>query len=307
MGYGGALIWTGLFRNLKDRYPDKKIILKYLRAPKDFLLNHTHPDHIIYKNNPDIYAIYDQFAWFFVKHRYNSSNAIVINMNDPGYNYADSDSDEKICYRTGKHAMQIACDMHGIEDAELKPRISLTEDEIQRANSVLDEHHLRPGSYICLEPHSKTSFTVNKAWFWDRWQELVCLLTEYFQDNSLDIRFVQVGVKTNEILDGVIDLTGRTTFRETAGVLQNSVTFISYMGGLIHLAKAVNLRNVVLISAWEPYELAAYPDDINLYSHVECQNCGLKQSCPNDRKCMRNITVQDVYDAILTLLRENQI
>ncbi len=304
MGYGGALIWTGLFRNLRERHPEKKVVLRYHRSLKDFLCRRKHPDHIIYHNNPDIAGIYDPFEWFFAKHQYTNQDTIVINMNDPRYIYADGDDEERIHYRTGKHAIQIACDMHDINDATVKPRIVLTEDEVQKADQILEQHGLAAKNYLCVEPHSKVSFTVNKAWFWDRWQELIFRLKAYFSENNQDIQIVQVGVQTDEILDGVVDLTGQMSFRETGRVLENARTFISYMGGLIHLAKAVGLRNVVLISAWEPYELAAYPDDMNLYSDVECKNCGLKKACPNDRLCMRNITVDEVYNAVIQTLNE---
>ena len=94
-------------------------------------------------------------------------------------------------------------------------------------------------------------------------------------------------------------ITGKTTFRETAGILENSFTFIAYEGGLIHLARAVEKTCIVLISAVEPEEMMAYPDNINLYSEIDCANCGLKVPCPIERECMKRITTDDVFNSFL--------
>lgn len=307
MGLGGALIWTGLAYNLKKKWPGKKVIFLYRKSVCDFISQKHHPDHVIYQNNEDIDCICDNISWYLRKWRYVFTDVTVVNMADPAYSYCEKDTTEKIFYKTGRHAIQIACDVHSISDAELQPAIKLSEKEIDAANHMLKKHNLPSNRYICIEPHSKEGFTPNKAWFWQRWQELVDMANRYFVDNRLDYKLVQVGPKADKVLDGVVDLTGKTTFRQMAQVLKNSITLITYMGGLVHLSKAVGKRSIVLISAWEPLELASYPDDINFYSHVDCQNCGLKVPCPIERECMSQITVDDVFDSLKNMLEEYQL
>ena len=179
------------------------------------------------------------------------------------------------------------------------PRIVLTDQEINNAKLVIDDNGLEKFQYICVEPNVKEGVTNNKAWIWDRWQELVDLLNKWIQVNELPWKIVQIGKTSGKILNGVLDLNGQCTFRELASILENSYTFISYVGGLVHLAAAVEKKCIVLISAWEPEELTAYPGNINLYSEVECANCGLKAPCPIGRECMKRITTDDVFDSFL--------
>ena len=303
MGLGGALIWTGLACNLKNKWPDKKVIFLYGKSLRNFIFRKPHPDHAAYQNNSDIDYIFDHIAWRFKKGKFNPQDTTIVDMANPAYFYYEKDTTERIFYKTGRHAIQIACDVHNIPNAKLQPRIEPSEKEIGRANRLLKGHGLLPNRYICIEPHAKKEFTPNKAWFWENWQRLMDLINRYIHDNNLTCKLVQIGLPTDKVLDGVIDLTGETSFRETAQILKKSITFIGYIGGLLHLSKAVGKKNIVLVSAWEPLELASYPDDVNFYTDIECKNCGLKIPCPINRKCMSAITVEQVYEAVKSMLK----
>lgn len=302
MGYGGTLIWTGLARNLKEAYPDKKIVFIYRKYLKEFLLCKPNDSHDIYKNNPDVFLIIDKLNWIFKKRRLNLSECIIVDMDDPRSHYWRNDSKTKIEFKEGRHAIQFACDPFGIEKATLKPKIVLDDREKKFIDSLLEENGLKEKEFICIEPNANTAFAPNKSWFWDRWQKLSDKIDEYAKSNNLDIKLVQIGAPNSRILNGVVNLTGKTSFLGTARILEKSKFLICYEGGLAHLSKAVNRKNVVLVSAWEPLELMSYPDDENLYTDVDCKNCGLKVPCPFDRKCMSAITVEDVLDVCKKLL-----
>jgi ADP-heptose:LPS heptosyltransferase len=302
VGLGGALIWTGLAYNLKNKWPDKKTIFLYEKSLRDFIFRKPHPDHVVYQNNRDIDYIFDRIVWHFKKGKFNPQNVIIVDTANPAYSYYEKDTPERIFYKTGRHAIQIACDVHNIPNAKLQPRIELSEKEIDGADSLLKRYSLLPNQYICIEPHAKKEFTPNKAWFWENWQRLMDLINRYIHDNNLTCKLVQIGLPTDKVLDGVVNLSGKTTFRETAQVLKGAITFISYIGGLTHLSRGVGKKNIVLVSAWEPLELAAYPDDINFYTDIDCKNCGLKVPCPINRKCMSAIAVEQVFEAVKSVL-----
>ena len=304
MGLGGALIWTGLARNLRREYPGKKIVFLYRKPGQRLLLGKGHPDHIIYKNNEDIACIVDHRLWRFKKWLYDTNRTVIVDMTNPDYFYHEAQAGERIVYKTGSHAIQIACDVHNISNVELRPKIRLTTREINNADDLLKAHHLEPDRFICVEPHAKKDFTPNKSWFWERWQEITDLINCYVSDNGIVCKLVQLGVANNKVLKGVVDLTGKTTFRETARILEKSITFVSYVGGLSHLAKAVGRKSVVLVSAWEPIELASYPNDINFYTDIKCKNCGLTTPCPIDRKCMGEISAEQVFEAVKSFLKD---
>lgn len=301
MGLGGALIWTGLAYNLKNKWPDKKVIFLYERSLRNFALRKHQPDHVVYQNNEDIDRIFDHITWRFKRRKFNPHDVIIVDTANPAYFYYEKDTKEKIFYKTGGHAIQVACNVHNISNATLQPRIKLSKKEIDKANRLLNSYSLSANQYICVEPHAKKGFTPNKTWFWENWQHLVKLTNRYIRDNHLDYRLVQIGVATDKVLDEVVNLTGKSNFRETGEILKNSITFIGYIGGLVHLSKAVGKKSIVLVSAWEPFELASYPDDINFYTDIDCKNCGLKIPCPINRKCMQQITVEQVFKAVKSM------
>ncbi len=304
MGYGGALIWTGLARNLKNKYPAKKIVFVYEKSLRDFIFRKHYPDHIVYKNNKDINCIVDDITWRLKKWAFTSDNVIVVDMRNPACRYHEKDTENRIFYKTGRHAIQIACDVYDIPDAKLQPQICLTDEEIDNANSLLRTHGLSKNQYICIEPHAKEAFTPNKSWFWENWQSLVEIINRYIADNNFSCKVVQVGATTEKVLDGVVDLTGKTTFREAGGILSKALLLISCEGGLAHLARAVKKRNIVLMSSLAPRELFSYPSNVNFYTNIECKNCGLKVPCPINRKCMKAITPEQVFEALKSSLKE---
>ena len=302
MGLGGALIWTGIALNIKNKYPDKQIIFIYKKPIRAYLKRKPVSDHVIYLENKSISFICDKLTWFFKKNHYKKEDTIIVDMDNPVFHYWNGSTNERIIYKEGMHAIQFACNYFDIKNADLKPELNLSNNEINNAKKVMKKFNLFNTKYICIEPHAKIEFTPNKEWFWENWIELINKLNEYFEENGNEIHIVQIGVSTEKVLKNVLDLTGTTSFREAAYILQHSLMFIGYMGGLVHLNKSVGKKSVVLVSAFEPLELATYPDDINLYTDIDCKNCGLKIPCPKNRQCMKEIKVNDVYNATLIML-----
>lgn len=306
MGYGGALIWTGLARNIVKNIPDKKLVLIFKKSFKNIVLNRNNPDHVVYKNNDDIFLITNKFRWFFIKHIYNRNKIIVVDMDDKRYHYWSDDTPEKISYKSDQHAIQYAVEPFKFSQVVLSPKIILSKSEKENSNNILQQAKLQTNRYICIQPNFKSGYFVNRQWFWKRWQELVDRLNKFINDNHLDIKIVQVGVSEEKLLKGIIDITGRTTFREMAQVIEQSLTLISCDGGLAHLASAVNKKSVILNSGSIPPKLMTYPLHVNILCTTTCRCVGLKSDCQFDRQCMNSITVNRVYNPVVEIIRASQ-
>ena len=305
MGYGGALIWTGLTRNLKEKFPAKKIIVIYSFPVKEELKGNKPPDYVIYRNNPDIFLLINRNFWKYLKYLFSKKRFLPINLDRKEAYYWDADrsSLEKMMFKTGKHSIGIACEAYGIKEAVLLPRLVLTEREKRRSQKTLKDMGLLSTKYLCVEPNVKNVFGVNKAWFEDRWQLLIDKINQYIQEKHLNLSIVQLGVTSGKKYDGVISLQGMTTFREAGNILKNSIGLISCEGGLVHLSVSMGVKNIVLCSSWVPEELFKYANDVFLYADIECKNCGLRTACPRERECMKRISVDCVYRAVLNLIR----
>ncbi len=132
----------------------------------------------------------------------------------------------------------------------------------------------------------------NKQWYPERFQAVVDALKDRFD-------FVQLGAPSYPALDGVLDLRGRTTLRESAAVLQQSLLHISHVGMTMHLARAVDCRSVILYGGREhPYQ-TGYVANENLYTPLPCAPCWKMNSCDFDRECMRRISAGMVSEAVL--------
>lgn len=132
-----------------------------------------------------------------------------------------------------------------------------------------------------------------KVWPREYWENLV---------QRLSIPVVQLGATSDFIVRGTINLLGKTTLRETAYILDKSRLLISIDGGMIHIAKALKKKAVVL---WGPtvHTVFGYTDQINLVA--ENHNCifqdtGWPIKCPKgQRQCMESITPDFVYDELV--------
>ncbi len=135
----------------------------------------------------------------------------------------------------------------------------------------------------------------NKQWYPERYQAVVDALKDRFD-------FVQVGDTRDPGLDGVLDLRGKTTLRQTAAVLNQSLLLIGHEGLLMHLARAVDCRSVIIYGGRvHPYQIGYGAANENLYTPLPCAPCLKRNACDFDRLCMQKITSEMVVAAALRL------
>jgi exopolysaccharide biosynthesis WecB/TagA/CpsF family protein len=106
-----------------------------------------------------------------------------------------------------------------------------------------------------------------------------------------------------------IDLIGKTSLQQLAGIIQKSDLFIGADSGVMHIAEAVGTPIVAIFGpsnheAWGPWAVKS----IVVRSAPECSPCsyvghsiGLRDGCPA-RTCMRMVTVGMVVNAAKILL-----
>ena len=288
MGLGGYLMWTAVFRELKKRNPDVKLIFAKPPSLRDRLFGRKYGHPVIspiFDNNPYLDNPSD------VTRR---DSVMVIDPNDPAYTYYSETTPERQIFKTGGHVIQITSRAFGIEDPELKCELYFSDEEREKADSLA----ARFGPFITIEPNTKDEFTVNKTWCFDNWQKVVNVLKT---ENLL----VQVGQEGGRVLDGVTSMVGKLTFRETAALISKSRLLLAPEGGLMHAANAVGTRAVIVYTGYVSPTVTGYPEHINLYPLVECGNCGLRIPCPIGFICSEMITPEMVISAVKTILEDS--
>ena len=167
---------------------------------------------------------------------------------------------------------------------ELRPYMFLTKEEF--AAGKLAEGQVVMQSSGLSAAHSMR----NKEWYPHRFQE-VC------SELRADVQVIQLGSKDDPKLEGAMDLRGKTSLRESAAILANSYVFVGLVGFLMHLARAVDCRSVIVYGGREKPAQSGYVANKNLYTQVRCAPCWLRNPCDFDHKCMDAITTQQVIAA----------
>ncbi len=155
--------------------------------------------------------------------------------------------------------------------------------------------------YIVIAPGTNWQ---SKCWPTRSYAELVLLVQK-----NLRLPIVVVGAaKDKELVNKiraesgvqVHDLTGQTTLKQLAFTLQKAMLFVGGDTGPMHLAVAMGCPVIALFGPTDHVRNGPYGNEnILLRAGVECAPC-FKKSCP-DVHCMRKISPQEVYQAVLKI------
>ena len=275
MGLGGYLTWTGAAREISKKIPNARFLpfemngnfMKIIESP-------------VFYNNIKFIQPGDSLK----------GQIIPFHLNNPATNYCKKDTPEKSIQRGDIHIISQICEFYGIKPDDLKCEIFLTDDELTFANNLKKDI----GSFITIEPHSKLDYTRNRRYSFDKWQKIVDVLS------NQGVSLVQVGIQDRPMLKNVIDMRGKTTFREAAGIIKLSDLFLSSEGGLVHASNAVDTKSVVVLTGYQSHKMVAYPTNINvdISSHGPC---GLKIDC---ELCIDDVDKHDENEIVNIVINE---
>ncbi len=150
--------------------------------------------------------------------------------------------------------------------------------------------------FILIEPDvpSWKSVAPNKDWGRANYQALADRLkTEGF-------RLAQFRHdKSSPPLNGVEGLK-TLNFRDALALMSNGMLYVGPEGGMHHGAATVDKPAVVLFGGFIPPEVTGYRSHVNLTGGAEA--CGSLTPCQHCRKAMANISVEEVFAAVMETL-----
>ncbi len=188
-----------------------------------------------------------------------------------------------------RHVIAEMCALAGLHGTvALRPYLNLTEAERAKGRLFPEQIALHSSGLSARIPYS------TKEWSTERWTETARLLRP-------QAKVIQLGAVTDPALPVDVDLRGRTTLREAAGVLAASAVFLGLEGFLAHLARAVDCPAVVVMGGRAPAAIFGYSANRNLTAYPECAPCARRTGCPHDLQCMTAITSRAVVEAALAL------
>jgi len=100
-----------------------------------------------------------------------------------------------------------------------------------------------------------------------------------------------------------VNRIGQTTLDQLIEELRECRLLLTNDTGTMHLAALLGLRVVAIFGSTEPRLTGPVGNGhIILRHHVECSPCFLRE-CPIDFRCMKAVSVEEVADAVLSILR----
>ena len=163
--------------------------------------------------------------------------------------------------------------------------------------------------YIAIAPSAKHE---TKRWLPERFAQLGDKLAEKFK-----AKIILLGGKEDEdrcrfveemMVSKPINLCGKTTLLESAAVLSMCKLLVTNDSGLMHIGSAMKTKIVAIFGStvkefgFSPYAV----ENIVIEKNIPCRPCSHigRNKCPEGHfKCMRDIQVEDVFNACAILLR----
>ena len=146
-----------------------------------------------------------------------------------------------------------------------------------------------------------------RRWGEDRFRRLAELLAAF------DVPVVVVGGEADKgageaiVANGKgLNLAGRTSLSETAAVIQKSALLVSGDSGVLHIAVGLGVPTVSLFGPGRSRKWAPRGErHVVINKALPCSPCttyGTTPPCRDDARCMQEITVDEVFNAVTILL-----
>ncbi|HWY40602.1 MAG TPA: lipopolysaccharide heptosyltransferase II [Chthoniobacterales bacterium] len=103
--------------------------------------------------------------------------------------------------------------------------------------------------------------------------------------------------------DKCVNRIGQTTLDELISELRECRALLTNDTGTMHLAALLGVPVVAIFGSTEPHLTGPLGDShVVVRHHVECSPCFLRE-CPIDFRCMKEVTTQEVANAMMSILR----
>lgn len=217
---------------------------------------------------------------------------------------------EKIPEEMGKHAVDRYLDFVRYLGYFIKEPVftmGLTGGERRRVQCLLKDNGIEEG---------ESFVAVNAVAFWETklWDDEKCAALADRIITELKKKVVFTGGKDRRAIDNIlsrmthraVNVAGGTTLRELACLYEMADIVVSTDSGPMHLSTAVGTPTIGLFGPTDPLRTGPYgKGHVIVSAGTPCSPCFLK-SCET-RNCMKNITVEMVFEAATRLLTKESM
>lgn len=186
------------------------------------------------------------------------------------------------------------------------PELPLRPEARARARQRLEQEGVRfRGKVVGVHPGA--AFGSAKRWMGDRYAQVLDRLigtqgVEAILFGSRQERPIAESIR-GHMAERPLVLSGRTRLSELMAMIACCDLFISNDSGPMHLAAALGVPTLALFGSTDQVATGPLgPAVAVLNKNVECSPCLLRE-CPIDHRCMTRITVEEVFQEAVRMLR----
>jgi heptosyltransferase-2 len=186
-------------------------------------------------------------------------------------------------------------------------RLSVTEPEKEWARRHLARNGLAgPRFLVGINPGA--FYGPAKRWLLERYAQVADRLIGALHADVLIFGSAAERPLAEEIARAMkhspLILSGTTSLRQLMALLGQCRVVITNDSGPMHLAAALGLPVVAVFGSTDERATGPIGSRTRVVKRpVECSPCGLR-ACPIDLRCMKNVSVDEVYVAALSVLKE---
>ena len=272
-GLGDVVLSTPIFKELKSKYPNSRTVVNYFyQGQADILQGNPYVD--ILRPMTFFNKVYYKFLVYVKKIKIHN---IAYGSLRPAFSYAIK-------------ASEIIAEMMDLKLTDTQLQLYLKKEEDLDAREKLSAYK---NSIII---HITSVASTNQMWPVENWNQLV--------KNMPDYTFIQLGLISETMVEGAVDMRGKTSIRESIALIKNAHSFVGVVSFFSHVTNAFNKYGVVFFGPSSP-SVWGHENNINVTKELPCSPCidflG-KGECPYDKLCMRLISVEEVEDMIIKQL-----
>ncbi|MBQ3642796.1 lipopolysaccharide heptosyltransferase II [bacterium] len=212
----------------------------------------------------------------------------------------DKNKNESLCFLDVLKADSLA-----VKDTYLENWIN-KENEYKIKN-LFEEYQINPSEKKAVV--NVTATNEGKVWDINNFIQII----EYLI-NEKNIRVIFIGAPSDkEVYDNIkyntelkikpVNLCGKINLKDSLAILKNVDFIIGNDSGNLHMAASVHTPVIGLYGPM-PFEKWKALGEKNklIKADLPCMPCGLTKKCPNNKACMKSITVEQVKIAIDEIL-----
>jgi len=168
--------------------------------------------------------------------------------------------------------------------------------------------HIKHRTFLGLCPGAE--YGAAKRWLPARFAEVATAVAAKFK-----VKWVLLGTAQDVVIgeqigralgDHCVNRIGQTTLDQFIDELRQCRLLLTNDTGSMHLAALLGIPTVAIFGSTEPRLTGPLGNDHVILRHqVECSPCFLRQ-CPIDFRCMKGISVEEVTDAVMSILQKTK-